>query len=122
MIHCAESNLTLQYPIKTKSSQLTQRSIILRDMNAIEDASSLNLNPEFLKSKQPGTAIISPQMKSIIIKCKDGESLLNVTRLQSVGRKEMGAADWIIGYRQARIDDQKDFIQFECAPSAKSEV
>lgn len=115
-------NLNLQYPLKTTSSQLTQSTINLRDMNVIEDASCLNLNSEFLKSKQPGTAMVSPQMKSIIIKCKDGESFLNVTRLQSVGRKEMGAADWIIGYRQARIDDQKGLIQFECGPSAKSEV
>ena len=46
-----------------------------------------------------GSATFSPRTQSLLIRCKDGGSVLGVRRLQSEGKREMDAAQWIVGYR-----------------------
>ncbi|UZJ53268.1 hypothetical protein CBS101457_002588 [Exobasidium rhododendri] len=87
------------HPIST--TLVEGKGIIFREIEVIKDISALPspLAGAFLRSTTPGTGVYHPSTKSIMILCKQSQHFLSVKRLQTEGKKEMSADEWIVGYR-----------------------
>lgn len=97
----------LQYPMTT--SLTDSNKVLLRQIRVVEDFDTLSSSSTALRSSPPGTAMFSPSIESLIVKCKEG--YLDIKSLQSIGKRQMTAAQWIIGYRH--YSDPQGFLFFQ---------
>jgi len=96
--------LLLQYPLRASSQQYNIKSVLLRDTFVLNELPTKDIaSTTFIESDRPGSAVYCHPLRCVIVKCKDGKSVLGIRTLQTQGKQEKDAENWITAYRSTKF-------------------